>query len=62
MDSPKILCIGDSHTAGFPGFDPMMGGNPESSYQFWLKKGLLKIRPDIDFNILIFKSFVIYIF
>ena len=52
MDSPKILCIGDSHTAGFPGFDPMMGGNPESSYQFWLKKGLLKIRPDIDFNII----------
>jgi len=52
MDSPEILCIGDSHTAGFPGYDPMMGGNPESSYQFWLKKRLVKIRPDIDYNII----------
>jgi len=52
MDSLKILCIGDSHTAGFPGYDPMMGGNPESSYQFWLKKGLVEIRPDIDYNII----------
>jgi lysophospholipase L1-like esterase len=50
MDTFKILCIGDSHTAGFPAFDPMMLGNPESSYQFWLKKGLLKTRPDINCN------------
>jgi len=50
MDTFKILCIGDSHTAGFPSYDPMMGGNPESSYQFWLKKGLLKTRPDINYN------------
>jgi lysophospholipase L1-like esterase len=32
----KILCIGDSHTAGFPYFDPSSGGNPESSYEYWL--------------------------
>jgi len=45
MDNARILCIGDSHTAGFPSYDPMMGGNPESSYQFWLKKGLLETQP-----------------
>ncbi len=50
MDTFKILCIGDSHTAGFPAFDPMMRGNPESSYQFWLKKELLKTRPDINYD------------
>jgi lysophospholipase L1-like esterase len=33
----KILCIGDSHTAGFPQFDPNFGGIPESSYEFWLE-------------------------
>jgi lysophospholipase L1-like esterase len=43
--SYTILCIGDSHTAGFPAHDPLMGGNPESSYQFWLKKGLLGMDP-----------------
>ncbi len=43
-----VLCIGDSHTAGFPCYDPMMGGNPESSYQFWLKQELLRIHPDAD--------------
>ena len=52
MDTFRILCIGNSHTAGFPDFDPMMGGNPESSYQHWLKKGLLKTHPEKDFNIM----------
>jgi lysophospholipase L1-like esterase len=42
--------MGDSHTAGFPDFDPLMGGNPESSYQFWLHKGLEKKRPEKDFS------------
>ena len=50
MDNARILCIGDSHTAGFPRYDPMMGGNPESSYQFWLKEGLLETRPDSNFD------------
>jgi lysophospholipase L1-like esterase len=40
-----ILCIGDSHTAGFPSYDPMMGGNPESSYQFWLTQELKRKAP-----------------
>ncbi len=51
-DTFKILCIGNSHTAGFPDFDPMMGGNPESSYQHWLKKGLLKTHPEKVFSIM----------
>jgi lysophospholipase L1-like esterase len=37
-----ILTIGDSHTAGFPEFDPIYGGNAKSSYQYWLKKSLVK--------------------
>jgi lysophospholipase L1-like esterase len=52
MDTFKILCIGNSHTAGFPDYDPMMGGNPESSYQHWLKNGLLQINPGKDFSII----------
>jgi lysophospholipase L1-like esterase len=52
MESSTILCIGDSHTAGFPDFDPLMGGNPESSYQFWLHKGLEKKRPEKDFRLI----------
>jgi lysophospholipase L1-like esterase len=44
--SYTVLCIGDSHTAGFPSYDPLMGGNPESTYQYWLKLELAKIAPD----------------
>ncbi len=51
-DTLRILCIGDSHTAGFPDYDPLMGGDPESSYQFWLKKGLIKIKPEKDYAII----------
>lgn len=47
-----ILCIGDSHTAGFPGYDPLMGGNPESSYQCWLQEGLLREQPDHAFSLI----------
>ena len=36
----KVLCIGDSHTAGFPEHDPFFGGNVKSSYQFWLTENL----------------------
>jgi lysophospholipase L1-like esterase len=42
-----ILCIGDSHTAGFPAYDPFSGGDPESSYQFWLRQELTNMHPDI---------------
>jgi lysophospholipase L1-like esterase len=47
-----ILCIGDSHTAGFPDYDPFMGGDPESSYQFWLNRELLKIDPDVHYTLI----------
>ena len=40
MRKVKILCIGDSLSAGFPDFDALYGGNPESSYQFWMEKAL----------------------
>lgn len=52
MKSTTILCIGDSHTAGFPDYDPLMGGNPESSYQFWLREGLLAELPDHEFRLI----------
>jgi lysophospholipase L1-like esterase len=45
-----VLCIGDSHTAGFPSYDPLMGGNPESSYQYWLKQELAKTAPDTSWT------------
>ncbi len=43
----KILCIGDSHTAGFPQFDPHFGGIPESTYEFWLEVALQKNFPKL---------------
>lgn len=49
-DAFRILCIGNSHTAGFPDYDPLMGGDPESSYQFWLEKGLKKIEPGKEYH------------
>ena len=39
----KALCLGDSHTAGFPEHDPMFGGNVKSSYQFWLTEKVKKV-------------------
>lgn len=50
-NSLHILCIGDSHTAGFPLYDPFYGGNQESSYEYWLKKLLQKKHPEMEFNI-----------
>jgi lysophospholipase L1-like esterase len=29
-----------------------MGGDPESSYQFWLKKGLIEIQPEKEYHII----------
>jgi len=45
----KILCIGNSHTAGFPHFDPSYGGNPESSYEYWLNQLLIEELPNLNF-------------
>ena len=47
----SILCIGDSHTAGFPLYDPSYGGNPESSYEYWLEKDLKNNFPKLYFKI-----------
>ena len=47
----KILCIGNSHTAGFPQFDPHFGGNPKSTYEFWLEVDLLKRFSDFSFEL-----------
>jgi lysophospholipase L1-like esterase len=52
MKSSTILCIGDSHTAGFPDYDPQMGGDPASSYQFWLSEGLLGQLPEHQFSLI----------
>ncbi len=52
MENFTILCMGDSHTAGFPGYDPLMGGAPESSYQFWLRDALLRELPDHEFRLI----------
>jgi lysophospholipase L1-like esterase len=29
----------------------MMGGDPESSYQYWLKQELMRIQPDVDYQL-----------
>jgi lysophospholipase L1-like esterase len=50
--SYTLLCIGDSHTAGFPSYDPLMGGNPESSYLYWLKQELAKTAPDTSWTLI----------
>ncbi len=44
----RVLCIGDSHTAGFPLFDPVYGGNPRSSYQYWLQKNCELLVPEFS--------------
>ncbi len=51
FNTVSILCIGDSHTAGFPLYDPSYGGNPESSYEFWLEKELTNNFPNLNFNL-----------
>ncbi len=51
MDKINILCIGDSHTAGFPLFDPLYGGDPLSSYEYWFDILLSNHFSDISFDI-----------
>ncbi|MFW9902899.1 MAG: SGNH/GDSL hydrolase family protein [Candidatus Thorarchaeota archaeon] len=51
MNKINILCIGDSHTAGFPLFDPLFGGNPKSSYEYWFNNHLSKQFSEITFVI-----------
>ena len=52
MKTITVLCIGDSHTAGFPDYDPFMGGDPESSYQFWLTKALMNANSALTYNLI----------
>ncbi len=47
----KILCIGDSHTAGFPLYDPIFGGNPKSSYEYWLNNLLIEQFSSYSFSL-----------
>lgn len=47
----SILCIGNSHTAGFPLYDPSYGGNPKSSYEYWLEKELKENFTKLNFDI-----------
>jgi len=51
VDKINILCIGNSHTAGFPLFDPLYGGDPKSSYEYWLNLHLSDHFSDIEFDI-----------
>jgi len=50
-DKISILCIGNSHTAGFPLYDPSYGGNPKSSYEYWLEKELKEKFKKLSFDI-----------
>ncbi len=47
----KILCIGNSHTAGFPLFDPLYGGEAHSSYEYWFNLLLTNRFPETSFII-----------
>ena len=47
----RILCIGDSHTAGFPYYDPFYGGDQTSSYEYWLEGKLSKENKQMQFKI-----------
>lgn len=47
----KILCIGNSHTAGFPLYDPLYGGNPKSSYEYWFNILLTRHFSNVSFEI-----------
>jgi len=38
----KVLCIGDSHTAGFPDHEPMFGGTCNPHISSGWKKNLKK--------------------
>ena len=47
----SILCIGDSHTAGFPLYDPYFGGDHSSSYEYWLELKLRNEFPKHSFSL-----------
>ncbi|UCG04333.1 MAG: hypothetical protein JSW11_10170 [Candidatus Heimdallarchaeota archaeon] len=51
MEKIRVLCIGNSHTAGFPLFDPLYGGDSQSSYEYWLNILLSNHFSDISFEI-----------
>jgi lysophospholipase L1-like esterase len=51
-----IVCLGDSLTAGSPGFSGYGSwrGNPQSQYEYWLEKLLKEQFPDLEFEIINF--------
>jgi lysophospholipase L1-like esterase len=51
-----IICLGDSLTAGDPGFSGYgtWSGIKESQYEYWLEKLLNEEFPDIDFEVINF--------
>ena len=53
MDNKEktILCIGNSHTAGFPHYDPYYGGDPLSSYEYYLEHLLQELYPNLTFQL-----------
>ena len=48
----SILTIGDSHTSGYPAFDPSYGGEEKSSYQYWLQLSLETYLPNEEIIII----------
>ncbi len=52
----SIACLGDSLTAGSPGFSGFSGwsGNPQSQYEYWLEQLVQKKFPDAEVDIVNF--------
>ncbi len=55
-DNRTIVCLGDSLTAGSPGFSGYgtWTGNPKSQYEYWLEKLITKKFPEKEYDIMNF--------
>ncbi len=55
-DEITIICLGDSLTAGAPGFSGYgtWSGNPQSQYEYWLEKLIEEHFPDLDVDVMNF--------